>query len=150
MERIKDFVQWFVYITSGILIVCAVNFSLYGDGTIPCYTLWEILLSAFLTTFVTVLLMPDGKTGIKHMILGRMFHYICLSVVMIGCGTLFGWMNINIEGIVMMLVSVGCVYLFSFGIGYLLDKKIADDVNRALQERRKCRKKREEDADFPL
>lgn len=135
MERIKNFMQWFVYITVGILIVCAVNFSLFGEEGIPQNTLWEILLSGFLTTLVTVLWRPEGNEGAKKMIAGCILHYICLSIVMIGCGGMFGWININIEGIAIMLISVGCVYLFSFGMGYLLDKKIADDFNRALQER---------------
>ena len=42
MNVFRDFIKWFSYITMGILIVCAVNFMLYGLDTIPMVTLWQI------------------------------------------------------------------------------------------------------------
>lgn len=131
MEMFRDFIKWFQYITIGVLIVCAVNFSLSGTDTIPPMTLWQILLSGFVTTLITMLFyLGKRATYIKFGI-----HYVVLCGVMIPCGYWFGWLSFNAAEICMMIVSVAVVYLLAFVAYYLIDLKQAEKINQRLKEK---------------
>lgn len=135
MKRIIEFIRWFLYITTGILFVCAVNMQSVGNEMIPLRTLWEILFSGVLTTLLTVLLVPregdrGGMTYIKVFL-----HYTVLCVVMIVCGNRFGWVDWNVRDIIMMLVSVFAVYLLAFWAYYITNMKQANEINKRLKEK---------------
>lgn len=131
----NDFIKWFLYITTGILIICAVNFEIAGQDMIPVSTLWRILLSGIVTTGITMVLFPE-KSNRKSMVLIRCFiHYAALCTVMILFGHWFGWLDYDFGGILMMVVSVACVYLFCFLSYCLIDLKRADEINKKLKEK---------------
>ena len=135
MRTLKDFVKWFLYITMGILIVCAVNFQLADVESLSKETLWQILLSGFLTSGVTVLLYPRESMNKIPFWIKLVVHYVALCIVMILCGHWFGWLDFDLGGIVMMAVSVAVVYGITFLIYYLIDLKQADEINRRLEEK---------------
>lgn len=135
MQRFGGFIKWFFYITSGILIVCAVNFEIAGMDTIPRQTLWQILLSGFLTALVTLLFYPGDCRKKSTVILRCLLHYVLLCAVMLICGHWFGWLQFNPAGIAMMAVSVAVVYLLSFLAYYLIDLRQADEINQRLKEK---------------
>lgn len=135
MKKISDYFQYFAYITFGIVIVCAVNFSLFHNGELPQNTLWEILFSSFLTTAVTVVLIPTDCEKNPRVIWRLVFHYLCLCVIMTGCGLCFGWMDFTLKGALMMFMSVACVYFIAFLLHYTADQKLANQLNEALKKR---------------
>lgn len=135
MKKLKNFLQWFVYITTGILIVTAVSFTVLDDDTMPTVTLWQVLLAGFLTSGVTTLFAPD-ECATKRSFFIRIFaHYLCICAVMVICGTWYGWMHLNLSGIVMMCVDVALVYGITMGLYCFLEIKNADELNRKLQEK---------------
>lgn len=133
MELLREVFKWFLYITTGILIVTAIMFSLVGEESMPANTLWNILLAGLLTTGVTVCFKPWKNWGI----VGYICHYTALCVVMIVCGGLFGWINFNLAGVLGMMIDVAVVYLIAFLTYWLVDKKQAEEINKKLQERYK-------------
>ena len=133
MKRVSEFIRWFFYITTCVLFVCAANIQISGDETVSTITLWQILLSGFFTSLVTVLLRPREQDSIRVSVMRIIVHYCVLCGVMIACGFWFGWMNFNLKGIIMMVVSVAVVYFLVFLAGYWLDKKQADEINKKLQ-----------------
>lgn len=135
MKKILEFIKWFFYITTSVLFICAANQALFGEDTVFTQTLWNILLSGFITALVTTLLRPDKKDGGKIMIMKIIIHYIILCVVMIICGHWFGWMDFSLRDIIMMLVSVAIVYLIVFFAGFWIDLKRADEINQKLKEK---------------
>ncbi len=138
MVRLQEFIKWFVFITTGILIVCAVGFSFSPDGTaIPRITLWEILLSGLLTSIITTIFLSREALDKCGLILVFFLHYIFLDITMIVCGSYFGWMNFDLGGAAGMSVSVGGVYLFTSAVNYVLDVQQADAINRKLKEKYK-------------
>ena len=135
MKMLTDFIRWFLYITTGILIICAVNFSIAHASVIPVQTLWWILLSGFLTTAVTVFFFRLIM-GVSNMtVINCLLHYLSLCAVMIPCGCRFGWMDFDVQGIVMMMLSVAGVYLLSIAVYCWIDLKQAEEINRKLKER---------------
>ena len=135
MRRLSDFIKWYFYITTGILFIVAGNFALVKAEMIPGDTLWQILLSGFLTTLVTVALVPREGMSKKITWIHILLHYLGLCVTMVISGYWFGWINLNPAGICLMMVSVALVYLIVFVVYYLLDVKQADAINRKLQEK---------------
>lgn len=135
MKKFSEYIKWFMYITTSILIVCTVIFGLYNEESIPGETLWQILLSGFLTTLVTVIFrIGEGKGGAAD-IFRYVLHYILLCVVMIVCGNWFGWLKLDFAGIGMMLGAVAVVYLLTFLAYYFIDLKQANDINKKLKDK---------------
>ena len=135
MKNLQFFIKWYVYITTGILIVCAVNFTLETDAPIPGSTLWKILLSGLLTTFVTVILLPKESTTSLRFFLRMFLHYAALCLVMVICGKWFHWLQYTPSGIGKMTLSVAAVYGLTAGTYYLLEVKQANAINQKLKER---------------
>lgn len=135
MKIISSFIKWYFYITTGILFVCAINITLSREENIPSNTLWKVLLSGFLTTAVTIGFLLRESDSKFVMIYRMILHYLALSIVMILSGRWFGWLEFDISGIVMMLLSVAVVYLLTFLVYYILDRKEAQEVNQKLNEK---------------
>lgn len=136
--KLQEFIKWFVFITTGILIVCAVNFSVFSDGEdIPDDTLWQILLAGLVTAVITVFFDLREIFDKRNSFFMLFLHYGFLDAAMILCGGWFGWMCFDLEGIVMMSVSVAGVYVFTFAVNYVLDRQQADAINRKLKEKYK-------------
>lgn len=137
MKFFTEFCRYFVQITTGILIVCAVNFLLYGFEDMPGSTLWQILLSGFLTAIATAAAYSFEPKSTKQFILMTAIHYIVLCIIMIFLGNSFGWLSLNFAGIIMMAISVALVYAFTMLVTYLTSKKDADDLTKALESRKR-------------
>lgn len=135
MRKIGEYIKWYFYITTSILFIVAVIFSLYGAETLPGKTLWQIMLSGFATTVVTVaIVFIDCKSSVR-VFWKYCCHYILLSAVMILLGVWFGWIALNLRGIALMLASVAGVYMLTFGAYYVIDLRVAKKINDRLKEK---------------
>ena len=135
MKSIGEFIKWFIYITIGIFLVCAISFTLEGATEMPVSTFWKILLEGLVATVVTVLLQPkeddgEGKTWIKFAL-----HYLFLCIIMCCFGIWFGWISYSVVGILIMAVDVAIVYALCTAIYYLIDVRQARGINKVLQEK---------------
>ena len=135
MRSIKELVKWFLYITTGIVIVCAINFGLADMETISSDTLWQILLSAFITAFLTWILCPTEENRKSVFWIRTVLHYAALCVVMVFFGNWCGWMTLNVSGVLMMAVDVAIVYVINYIVYYVIDAKNADEMTRKLKEK---------------
>ncbi len=133
MKLVSEAFKWFLYITTGTLIVTAIIFTLSGEEMISVNTLWKILLASLLTTIVTVCLHPAEEKNVG----GYILHYIALCVVMIVCGRLFDWIDFSLSGILLMMAAVAGVYMISFVAYWLVDRKQAEEINKMLKKRYK-------------
>ena len=133
MKILSDCIKWFMYINTGIMIVTAINFPLAGVDSMPMNTLWNIMFSALVTTVVTVCFCPREERKAK-MPLQYIMHYLALCAVMIFFGNMFGWIRLNVWGVLMMMVDVALVYVIAFVVYYILDIRRADIINKKLKE----------------
>lgn len=140
MKFLKSFVRFFSTITTCILIVCAVNFFLSDSTEIPGDTLFRILLSGFATALVTAVFYYREIKTHKQFLIIIILHYVLLCGIMIGLGVWFGWMDFDLGGIIMMLVSVAVVYALTMLMNYIVAKKDADEINRMLEQMNRRRK----------
>lgn len=140
MKFLKSFVRFFSTITTCILIVCAVNFFLSDSTEIPGDTLFRILLSGFATALVTAVFYYREIKTHKQFLIIIILHYVLLCGIMIGLGVWFGWMDFDLGGIIMMLVSVAVVYALTMLMNYIVAKKDADEINKMLEQMNRRRK----------
>lgn len=135
MDKIRDFLKCYLYITVGILIVIAISYAFSSEETVSADSFWQILLSGFLTTLVTVIFSPF-REHIKVRIVAKFaLHYVSLCLVMFICGSWFGWMTPNPAGAAIMMLDVGVVYLFVVAAVFLIDVSQAREINKRLQEK---------------
>lgn len=135
MKAFIEFIKYFLYITTSILIVCTIDFLIAENDLISVNTLWQILLSGFLTTAVTILFIPNEKNTKPPGIIQYLLHYAVLCIVMMLCGYRFGWMDFDCQGIIMMAVSVAAVYMITFLSDYMININHANEINRKLKEK---------------
>lgn len=144
MKKFFAYCQCFAYITTGTVMICAVNFSLFNDGNIPRNALWQILCSSFVTTAATVFLFSKNTNKKNRIILGLLLHYCCLCMIMTGCGVWFGWIDFDVAGVITMMLSVAGVYVIAFFLTYTMDKKQTEELNQALHKRNAGKKGKSE------
>lgn len=132
---VEWFAEWFMFITTGILIICTIDFTLFSkDAMIPKATLSYILLSSFLTSVITAafsLLEPVKKSS---RIICFILHLACMEGAMIGCGIWFGWIDFAFD-VLQMCLSVAGVYAFVVTGYYIQDKHYANQLNQSLKRR---------------
>lgn len=94
MRFLKELCRFFVQITTGILIICAINYSVWGSGELPANILWQIVLSGAVTAVITEIVMslPEPETK-KRFVLYTALHYVVLCIVMSVIGMLFDWVS---------------------------------------------------------
>ena len=73
----------------------------------------------------------------KQYIIVSVIHYFCLCAIMIFFGMQFGWIGKDVISCVLMVIMVAFVYGITFLMNYILQKKEADEINKALRERNK-------------
>ena len=133
MKLIRSFLSWFVSITTGILIISAINCS-FSAETLSASILWRILFCGFCTTLVTLFFLflyeRAEKKGQVFAIF--FFHYLCLCIVMIYFGSRFGWIPATLPGACMMMLDVAGVYFLACLFHFGASKKEAKELNERL------------------
>lgn len=135
MRTLSNFVKWFLYITTGITIICGINYTLAGVETVAADIFWKILFCGFATTLVTVLLLPKEEDGRRKSYIKFVLHYIMLCIVMIPVGVWFDWISFSLSGVLIMAADVGGVYIAALLAYYLIDCRQAEEINKGLKEK---------------
>lgn len=135
MKKFKLFTQYFVTITTGILIIVAASYAINGSGNLPGNLLLHILLCGLITAADTTLLFPGENASKKRAIIGIILHFVSLCVIIAFFGTRFGWFSRDAAGVMQAIISVFLVYVFTFGTNYLIDSQQAKQLNEALEKK---------------
>ncbi|MBQ9139073.1 MAG: DUF3021 family protein [Ruminococcus sp.] len=133
MKYISEFIKYFCYITTGIVIVSGISVLQYEK--INSVTIIQTVLAGAITALVTTILLA-GEPKSKKDILFRMgLHYILLCVIMVIIGFSFNWISKDIFGVIFMVISVGVAYVF-VTISYVFtSRKEVNELNKALIEK---------------
>jgi small-conductance mechanosensitive channel len=134
MNKIRTFIHYFITITTGILLITAVSFTI-GSDTPTTATLWQILLSAGLTALATTIFFPDENASKRRIHIGLTLHIISLCAIMILCGRWFGWISSGFLPALTMVGYVLLVYAFTASTTYLISKKEVALMNAQLQRK---------------
>lgn len=140
MKFITDLIRYFVYITTGILFVFITMLLIEGGDSISIQKLIQIPCAALVTALVTVIIYSKEAVMKKEFYIRIAVHYILLCVIMIIFGTAFGWVNLNLAGVMTIVISTAAIYVFTFAGAYLSSKSEAEKLNMALKNKREKRK----------
>ena len=137
MSFIKSFIKFFVYITTGILLVAGIAcvFMTDSDFALPKTMLLDVVLSGAVTSLVTAAVYhkePETKRGF---IILTIVHYLALCVVMVFIGVSFKWIDFTVLDVAVMMIYVAVVYAFTFFSRMFTDRKEADSINKALRNK---------------
>lgn len=134
MRKIRTFMECFLAVTTGIVLICAFAYSDQPEA-LTSDTMWQILLSAALCALATTLFFPDEYTGKVRFWLGIGLHFVSLCAIMIVCGRWFGWVGPSVWDAAVMVGYVVLVYAFTTGVTWLLEVRQAAHMDRQLQEK---------------
>lgn len=134
MKKIRQFIECFVTVTTGILMLAAFVYSNQPEALTPM-TLRQILLSAALCALATVLFFPDENATKTRIWVGIGLHFVSLCAIMILCARWFGWIGPEFWGAATMVIYVVIIYAFTTGITYIMEKRQANELNDQLQKK---------------
>lgn len=138
MKFFKLFLHFFSTITLGITLVCGLNLMTASEFyVVPKYILLQVAAAGAITALVSAIAFYKEPKTSKQFRIVNAIHYVLMCVIMIFIGLWFGWLSLELNGILSMVISVALVYAITFTLNYLLAKKDADEINKALQRRRK-------------
>lgn len=133
MKFISNIIQYFTYITTGTLIIFILLVIIQNDDSISINNLIQLLCASLITAFITSFIISDkieSPSKIKIIV-----HYIIICIVMTFLGISFEWVNFNLRGIILMVLSTAFVYVFTYTITYISSKYEADKINSALKNK---------------
>ncbi len=133
MKYISEFIKYFCYITTGIIIVTGITVLPYG--TIPSALVLQSVLAGAITALVTTIFLTGEPKSKKDMFLRFGLHYVSLCVIMVIIGFSFNWISRSIIGVIFMIVSVGVVYIFTTLSYVFTSRKEVNELNKALLEK---------------
>ncbi len=137
LKILKTFLSFFTTITTAILIIVSIDTGLNDYTSIPQNCHLRIIIAGFVTAAVTTAVFSfEIKTRKQYLIITAV-HYVLLCGIMVGLGISFGWIDPAVLGIFIMCLYVAGVYGIVSAVMYVLEKKEADELNRALRERKK-------------
>lgn len=136
MRFIKGFISYFTTITTTVLALVGIVTAVDGCEHLSKYILFQILASGAATALISALIRCREIRSRKQFLLLSALHYVLLCGAMIGLGLWFDWVDRSFVGIALMAFYVAVVYIFVFLITYLLGKREAEAINRALKERK--------------
>lgn len=134
MKKIRTFIECFVTVTTGIVVIAAFAYSSQPDA-LTSATMWQILFSAALCALSTTLFFPDEYPGKIRFWASIGLHFVSLCAIMIVCGRWFGWVGPTVLDAAVMVGYVMLVYAFTTGTTYLLEVKQAAAIDRQLQKK---------------
>lgn len=135
MKFLKDLLRNFAYVTTGTVIAFAVYTAVIGVKEVPIIMVAEIPAAGLVTALIaTAILFKEQRTR-KGIIAVTVLNYMLVSAAMIALGILFGWIELEIKQILLMLACAVFVYAFTVIISYFTLKKEADEINEALKNK---------------
>lgn len=141
MRRLKELATIFTQVTTGVVIAATTFIGIfYGFDTVTGDILWQSLVCSFICTLGS-LIYPNKELPKHLMAVVTVSYYIFINIVVLGCGLLFGWFNItNLVMVIVMLILIALVFIGVWGISIYKSKRLADEMNRRLENYRKQEK----------
>lgn len=138
MQRIKNLASLFPNITTGILISAAIFISVSKESqVITTNILWQLIICSFLCTMGSVIY-PAKELPKKQTALLSVINYIYVNMIVIGCGIVFEWFDLEDWGKIMILsLLVAIVFIVVWCISVFKGQRLANEMNKRLAEYQK-------------
>lgn len=135
------------YISFGTLIACGIWYLvtlIIADtpimtASMPYITLWEIPILGFVCALGTEVLMVDDHPDMKprEAVIRIIIHYIYVNAAALVCGYIFGWYDLTVSGVLLMLLTSALIYGFTYFFTYINRVNTANKLNQKLNDYKK-------------
>lgn len=138
-ELIKRILESFFVINTGVTIGAAAFITfLQKDAKLGVGILWQIIIVSLLTALSTVIMHSKNELSKKQTIIRLAANYIIINVIVLCSAYIFNWFEfqepIKVLGIIIVILFV---FVFVWTITYKNDCKVAEMLNKKLNERNK-------------
>nr|WP_302596805.1 DUF3021 family protein [uncultured Cellulosilyticum sp.] len=134
MRRLKELAAIFAWVTTGIVIASTIFIGIfYSFEVVTSNILWQILICSLICTLGS-LVYPNKELSKKLTAILTIIYYLYINLVVLGCGLIFEWFNMNNLGmVIVMLILIALVFISVWGISIYKSKRLADEMNRRLE-----------------
>ena len=134
LSRIKEVLQKFPYVVTGVLFACALFITIFNEEAyIPAGLFWQILAVSFLCVLGDLFFPQRDMTGRERRV-RRLLHYLYINVVVFGSGRIFHWYdagNLIMNAFMFLMIIVIC-YSVSFVI-QRRNRRLSELLNERLE-----------------
>lgn len=138
MERIKNMMNTFVWVTTLVVFSTALYITVFWKGAelVGADILWQILVTSLVCSMGMLMVDPQSGGSKKKMLMVNVLYYIYVNVIVMTAGFLFKWFYIdNLPMVGGMLVLIAVVFLCIRVVFYLRDRALAAKMMERLQEK---------------
>lgn len=135
MKKLKELVFVYACVTTCVVFVTALYITIFWPHTtLGVELLWQILAVSLLTS-LGFYIYPEQEVSAKATWLLCVLHYVEVNVVVLGCGSWFGWFRADDLPMVLgMVIIIAFVFVLVSKIMWNRKKKMAALMNERLRE----------------
>lgn len=136
LDRIKEMLIAFSYITTGTLLAVAMFLTVFEpDTSIPVKLLWQIVGVSFICALGNMLRYFHENYTRKQQIIRLVIHYLYINGVVLGCGYFFHWFFAeSVIQILCMIVLIAVIYVTVSLAMWNKGKRESSQLNKHLRE----------------
>lgn len=125
----KDFLIIFAAI---IIIITFLRQIYYPDLTYDLKSIYIIMAYSFISALIGFILYSPNDLSEKNMRIRMAIHFFTLEIVLIALGSVFGFINSAVDGIILAL-QIAVIYILVRLLSWKNDKKEAQKINEKLK-----------------
>lgn len=139
MNKIKIIFTQTLMISTAILFGIGIGnaLSFFIKGTASFNWQWyiplSITLSGFLCSLPTVFILSLDQLNTKAMWMRIFLHFICVAVIVVGCGYFFHWYD-SLAGLIPILINYIIIYVFVWAATAWMGKTDEKKINEAIRD----------------
>ena len=135
MSTFKNMIFTFTCVTTCTLMASAVFITFfYDDLTTDVSLLWQIIGTSALCSLGNLFYIGHEKSKRQLTVL-TLLHYVYINAVVLTCGILFEWFDVDrMEMVVFMVILIAVIFLLIYAVNYLRSKQDSEKMNQHLQK----------------
>ena len=138
-EKLDMFINLFTRITTGIFLFSGIYILIFF-GTEPGLSIiyvFAIIGMSALFALVRTLIYKEDTISKKAKLIQEICFFLFVNAVVLAAGFVLRWFNVkNLKTVVGMEITIFAVYFSVMIITYTMEVRIADKMNKKLQERK--------------
>jgi len=137
-EIFKETLEDFFIIFTVAIVINAINNSINGMELISTHFIFGILLVSALTSLAGVVFYSKNELDHKKYFSRLLLHYVLVMAIVLAAATYFQWLVWSSPvAVISFMALVTVIYVVVHVLVFLQTKKLADKLNRKLNERYK-------------
>ena len=136
MTKFEFVLNKFYEITAWSLLASVVMTLISKSDMIPSSLLWQIPLLSFLGALSSLIYPWDRSMTRKEFVIRIAIHYLIMNGIVLGGGSLFGWVDLHEPlQVAMMALSVAIIFFIISLYSWTKGNREAQKLNQCLKKR---------------